>query len=66
LAWPGAAIEVRPATPAKLAQTPSRRFDAGDPAPDAALISRRFFSVIVGYHYPCLVKASDQPEPWPQ
>ncbi len=38
------------ASPAKLARTPVLRFDTGDPALDAALISRRYYSVIVGYH----------------
>jgi hypothetical protein len=33
--------------------------DTGDSALDAALISRRYFSVIVGYHYLRLVKATD-------
>jgi len=47
------------ATPAKVAQTPLLRFDTGDSALDAALISRRFFSVIVGYHRLRLVKATD-------
>jgi predicted polyphosphate/ATP-dependent NAD kinase len=36
-------------TPAKLARTPLLRFDTGDAALDAALISRKFFAVIVGY-----------------
>jgi predicted polyphosphate/ATP-dependent NAD kinase len=47
------------ATPAKLARTPLLRFDTGDAALDAALISRRFFSVIVGYHRLRLVKVTD-------
>jgi len=47
------------ATPAKLVRTPSLRFDTGDSALDAALISRRYFSVIVGYHRLRLVKVTD-------
>jgi predicted polyphosphate/ATP-dependent NAD kinase len=47
------------ATPAKLARTPLLRFDTGDSALDAALISRRFYSVIIGYHRLRLVKATD-------
>jgi predicted polyphosphate/ATP-dependent NAD kinase len=47
------------ATPAKLVRTPSLRFDTGDSALDAALISRRYFSVIVGYHRFRLVKVTD-------
>jgi predicted polyphosphate/ATP-dependent NAD kinase len=47
------------ATPAKLARTPLLRFDSGDSALDAALISRRFYSVIIGYHRLRLVKAMD-------
>jgi predicted polyphosphate/ATP-dependent NAD kinase len=47
------------ATPAKLARTLLLRFDTGDSALDAALISRRFFSVIIGYHRLRLVKATD-------
>jgi predicted polyphosphate/ATP-dependent NAD kinase len=47
------------ATPAKLAGTALLRFGTGDPALDAALISRRFFSVIVGYHRLRLVKVTD-------
>jgi len=46
------------ATPAKLARTPVLRFDTGDSALDAALMARRFFSVIVGYHRLRLVKAT--------
>lgn len=47
------------ATPAKLARTPLLRFDTGDAGLDAALISRRFFSVVVGYHHLRLVKAAE-------
>lgn len=47
------------ATPAKLARTPVLRFDTGDAALDAALISRRFYPVIIGYHRQRLVKAAD-------
>jgi len=47
------------ATPAKLARTPLLHFDTGDAGLDAALISRRFFSVVVGYHYLRLVKATE-------
>lgn len=46
-------------TPAKLARTPLLRFDTGDAALDAALISRNFLSVIVGYHRNRLVKVAD-------
>ncbi len=46
------------ATPAKLARTPLLRFDTGDPALDSDLISRRFLSVVVGYHRTRLVKTS--------
>lgn len=38
------------ATPAKLARTPLLRVDTGDSAVDAALISRRYLSVVIGYH----------------
>ena len=48
----------RSSTPAKLVRTPSLRFDTGDSALDAALISRRYFSVIVGYHRLRLVKVT--------
>jgi predicted polyphosphate/ATP-dependent NAD kinase len=47
------------ATPAKLARTPLLRFDTGDPALDADLISRKFFPVIVGYRRTRLVKTAD-------
>ena len=46
------------ATPAKLARTPLLRFDTGDPALDSDLISRKFLSVVVGYHRTRLVKTS--------
>jgi len=46
------------APPAKLARTPLLRFDTGDAALDSALISRRFFSVIVGYHRLRLARAT--------
>jgi len=55
----GAGNIVVVATPAKLARTPLLRFDTGDSALDAALVSRRFFSVIVGYHRLRLVRATD-------
>lgn len=45
-------------TPAKLARTPHLRFDTGDTALDAALISRKFFEVIIGYHRSRLVKVT--------
>jgi predicted polyphosphate/ATP-dependent NAD kinase len=44
------------ATPAKLARTPVLRFDTGDAALDFELISRKFASVIIGYHRLRLVK----------
>jgi predicted polyphosphate/ATP-dependent NAD kinase len=43
-------------TPAKLARTPVLRFDTGDTALDADMISRKFFTVIIGYHRTRLVK----------
>lgn len=46
------------ATPAKLARTQILRFDTGDPALDADLISRKFFPVIVGYRRIRLVKTT--------
>jgi predicted polyphosphate/ATP-dependent NAD kinase len=46
------------ATPAKLARTPLLRFDTGDTALDADLISRKFLPVIVGYHRTRLVKTA--------
>jgi predicted polyphosphate/ATP-dependent NAD kinase len=45
-------------TPAKLARTPLLRFDTGDAALDAAMISRNFFAVIIGYHRMRLVKVA--------
>ena len=45
-------------TPAKLARTPLLRFDTGDAALDTALISRKFFAVIVGYHRNRMVKVA--------
>jgi predicted polyphosphate/ATP-dependent NAD kinase len=45
-------------TPAKLARTPLLRFDTGDAALDSALISRKFFAVIVGYHRHRMVKVA--------
>jgi predicted polyphosphate/ATP-dependent NAD kinase len=45
-------------TPAKLARTPVLRFDTGDAALDADLISRKFFAVIIGYHRIRLVKVA--------
>jgi len=44
------------ATPAKLARTPVLRFDCGDAALDAEMVSRKFFTVIIGYHRTRLVK----------
>jgi predicted polyphosphate/ATP-dependent NAD kinase len=46
-------------TPAKLARTPCLRFDTGDDALDAEMISRKFFDVIIGYHRTRLVKVAD-------
>lgn len=43
-------------TPAKLARTPLLRFDTGEAALDANMISRKFFAVIIGYHRIRLVK----------
>jgi predicted polyphosphate/ATP-dependent NAD kinase len=45
-------------TPAKLARTPFLRFDTGDAALDASLISRKFFAVIVGYRRNRMVKVA--------
>ncbi len=45
-------------TPAKLARTPLLRFDTGDAALDADMISRKFLPVIVGYHRARLVKVA--------
>ena len=47
------------ATPAKLARTPLLRFDTGDNALDADMISRKFFETIIGYHRTRLVKVAD-------
>lgn len=44
------------ATPAKLAHTPFLRVDTGDRDLDAELISRKFFTVIIGYRRTRLVK----------
>jgi predicted polyphosphate/ATP-dependent NAD kinase len=46
------------ATPTKLARTPILRFDTGDAAFDAELISRKFFPVVIGYHRTRLVKTA--------
>jgi predicted polyphosphate/ATP-dependent NAD kinase len=45
-------------TPAKLARTPLLRFDTGDTALDVDMISRKFFTVIIGYHRTRLVKVA--------
>ena len=45
-------------TPAKLARTPLLRFDTGDAALDADMISRKFLTVIIGYHRTRLVKVA--------
>jgi predicted polyphosphate/ATP-dependent NAD kinase len=45
-------------TPAKLARTPLLRVDTGDATLDEALISRKFFSVVVGYHRHRMVKVA--------
>ena len=45
-------------TPAKLTRTPLLRFDTGDAALDTAMISRKFFTVIIGYHRTRLVKVA--------
>jgi len=44
------------ASPAKLARTPHLRFDTGDDDLDTDLISRKFFSVVIGYHRTRMVK----------
>jgi len=44
------------ATPAKLARTPVLRFDTGDVALDAEMISRKFLPVVIGYRRNRLVK----------
>jgi predicted polyphosphate/ATP-dependent NAD kinase len=54
----GAENIVLVSTPAKLARTPLLRFDTGDAALDASLISRKFLTVIVGYHRDRLVKVA--------
>jgi len=46
------------ATPAKLARTQTLRFDTGDPALDADLISRKFWPVVIGYRRTRLVKTA--------
>jgi predicted polyphosphate/ATP-dependent NAD kinase len=46
------------ASPAKLARTPLLRFDTGDTALDAELISRKFLTVVVGYRRTRLVKTA--------
>jgi predicted polyphosphate/ATP-dependent NAD kinase len=46
------------ASPAKLARTPRLRFDTGDAALDAELISRKFLPVVVGYRRTRLVKTA--------
>lgn len=43
-------------TPAKLARTPRLRVDTGDAALDADMISRKFLTVVIGYHRTRLVK----------
>jgi predicted polyphosphate/ATP-dependent NAD kinase len=45
-------------TPAKLARTPLLRFDTGDAELDGDMISRKFYSVIIGYHRTRLVKVA--------
>jgi predicted polyphosphate/ATP-dependent NAD kinase len=45
-------------TPAKLARTPCLRFDTGDAALDATLISRKFIAVVIGYHRYRMVKVA--------
>lgn len=47
------------ATPAKLARTPVLRFDTGDAALDARLISLRYVPVVVGYRRLRMVKTAD-------
>jgi predicted polyphosphate/ATP-dependent NAD kinase len=54
----GAANIIVLSTPAKLARTPLLRFDTGDAALDADMISRKFFAVIIGYHRMRLVKVA--------
>jgi len=46
------------ATPAKLARTEVLRFDTGDPALDADLLSRKFLPVVIGYRRTRLVKTA--------
>jgi predicted polyphosphate/ATP-dependent NAD kinase len=46
------------ATPAKLKRTPVLRFDTGDPALDAELISRKFLAVIIGHRRTRMVKTA--------
>jgi predicted polyphosphate/ATP-dependent NAD kinase len=54
----GAGNIILVSTPAKLARTPLLRFDTGDAALDAELVSRKFFEVIVGYHRTRLVRVA--------
>jgi predicted polyphosphate/ATP-dependent NAD kinase len=54
----GAGNMVVLSTPAKLARTPLLRFDTGDAVLDADMISRKFFTVIIGYHHTRLVKVA--------
>lgn len=46
-------------TPAKLARTPHIRFDTGDAALDAEMISRKFLEVVIGYHRKRMVRIID-------
>lgn len=46
-------------TPAKLAATPSLRFDSGDPALDAELRGDGFLPVVTGYRFSKRVKVAD-------
>lgn len=46
------------ATPAKLARTPVLKFDTGDAALDAKLVTSGYLPVVIGYHSRRLVKAS--------
>ncbi len=46
------------ATSAKLARAPFLRFDSGDSALDSDMISRKFLTVVVGYHRTRLVKTA--------
>lgn len=46
------------ATPAKLARTPTLRFDTGDRALDAAFAENGYLEVVIGYHLSRLVRVA--------